>query len=231
MPEKTVLPDSISRFDDIKDLDLMAADSISKLDLSPLIMYLIDYAPVEALPALAAQFNVLGYKGWKFATTDTQRRALIKNAIEIHRYKGTPWSIKEALKTIGITGTITITEGIYHFYDGNSLHNGGITYGGNGWAAFRVSIDINNLVNFNLTDVEKIILEYKNARSWLEDVSLLIEFVELLPPTESNTFGIFNHTEVLGQGIIYNSAGKYNGAYLHDYGENDTLNITVLPYP
>ncbi|MBS1186675.1 MAG: putative bacteriophage tail fiber protein [Burkholderiaceae bacterium] len=73
-----------------------------ELDLSPLLVYLIDLVDADALPYLAEQFHVMGNEGWDFAADDTTRRALIKSSIELHRYKGTPWAIKQALTRLGL---------------------------------------------------------------------------------------------------------------------------------
>lgn len=74
------------------------------LDLNALLVYLIDLVTPSALPALAEQFHVTGLEGWVFTRTEQERRTLIKNAIELHKYKGTPWAIKQVLKTLGQTG-------------------------------------------------------------------------------------------------------------------------------
>jgi phage tail P2-like protein len=50
----------------------------------------------------------LGYKGWKLANTEDDKRSLIKKAIELHRYKGTVWAVKEAMKSIGFTDAVLI---------------------------------------------------------------------------------------------------------------------------
>jgi len=225
----SVLPDILRKEDHIRILDEMAAERIEDLDLSVILVYLIDNAPAEALPALAVQFNVLGYKGWKFATTDAMKRDLLKKAIEIHRYKGTPWSIEEALKTIGVTGTIGIQEGIYYFYDGFKIHDGTITYGGNGWAIFRVLISAVNLTNFNVDDLKKIILEYKNVRSHLEDVSLAYDFAETITSDEENELGLDPAPETLGPFIWYNGAAVYNGSSTHNGGEYDDFTLAIGP--
>jgi P2-related tail formation protein len=44
------------------------------------------------------------------AITDAAERALLKNAIPLHRFRGTPWSIKNALVSLGWT-QVTLLEG------------------------------------------------------------------------------------------------------------------------
>lgn len=79
-------------------------------DLTPLLVYLIDLTPSSALPWLAGQFAVTGDNGWNLADSEDSRRALIKNAIELHRYKGTPWSVRQVIRSLGF-GEVEITEG------------------------------------------------------------------------------------------------------------------------
>jgi phage tail P2-like protein len=82
-------------------IDALAA-RLSALDVSPVLTSLVDLTPATALPLLAEQFHILGAEGWQYATTDAQRRALIKRAIALHRYKGTPWAIRQALASLGL---------------------------------------------------------------------------------------------------------------------------------
>ncbi|GDO99343.1 phage tail protein I [Escherichia coli] len=95
-------------------------------DISPdvLMIYLIDIVDSSALPWLAEQFSLTG-DGWELAESEVSRRALIKSAIELHRYKGTPWSIREIIRRLGF-GEVDLIEGT-----GKLSHNGRATY--NGW--------------------------------------------------------------------------------------------------
>lgn len=74
---------------------------LDEIDLSPLLVYRIDEFPADDLYLLAWQFHVLGDEGWNLAVTEADKRDLIRRAIEIHRYRGTPWSIRQALAAVG----------------------------------------------------------------------------------------------------------------------------------
>lgn len=67
------------------------------IDLEPLQLYKLDTTPSTALPWLAEQLNVAGKAGWDWSDTDEERRSLIRNAVSLHRLKGTV----EGYKTIG----------------------------------------------------------------------------------------------------------------------------------
>ena len=154
---------------------------IKRMDLKPVLMYLIDTTSAEALPYLAEQLDVLGYKGWALTTNEQEQRELLKKAIELHRYKGTPWAIKEALKSVGF-GSSEISEGLPLFfydgtynYDGSQLHDGGV----NNWAVFSAQVVLGNTKGLSLSEIEtarRLIEEYKPARSRLISLSFLLQF-------------------------------------------------------
>jgi len=75
---------------------------MDEIDLTQLLIYIVDRAPAEVLPYLAEQFHVLGYEGWNYANTDPKKRALLKEALPLHRYKGTVWAVERALTLLGL---------------------------------------------------------------------------------------------------------------------------------
>nr|VFK16306.1 MAG: phage tail protein, P2 protein I family [Candidatus Kentron sp. LFY] len=85
--------------DRIKALDALSA-RMTGLDLTPILVYLIDLVPAEALPYLAEQFNVTGPL-WDYLPNDAARRRAIRGSVAWHRAKGTPWSIEEVLSWAG----------------------------------------------------------------------------------------------------------------------------------
>ena len=62
------------------------------------------------------------------------QRSLIKMAIQLHRYRGTPWSVKSALATLGWS-EVSIAEGQSSWGASNYP-------AGEGWAVFRVMIQL-----------------------------------------------------------------------------------------
>src|SRR6266542_3315651 len=118
-----ILADSIAHVPHLAAFDLLVKKRFSELELDRLLVYIIDTVNSDAIPFLARQFDVLGFKGFRLATSETEQREIIKKSIELHRYKGTLWAVREALTAIGF-GDAVITE---HVED----H----------WAKFRVTID------------------------------------------------------------------------------------------
>lgn len=96
------LPASLASDTRFAAFDSLLRDFVQVQDTTPALVYLVDLVAADALPALAAQFHVLGAEGWNAATNDAARRELIKAAIELHRYKGTPWAVRRALELLGL---------------------------------------------------------------------------------------------------------------------------------
>ena len=114
------------------------AGRLDNIDLSVLMVFLVDIVDSSALPWLGEQFSLSG-DGWELAESDDVRRMLIKAAIELHRYKGTPWSIREVIRRFGF-GEVDLIEGTGRLsYDGNRSYNGLFDHGdAAAWAVYRV---------------------------------------------------------------------------------------------
>ncbi|HHW1184524.1 TPA: phage tail protein I [Escherichia coli] len=111
---------------------------LDNIDLSVLMVFLVDIVDSSALPWLGEQFSLSG-DGWELAESDDVRRMLIKAAIELHRYKGTPWSIREVIRRFGFD-EVDLIEGTGRLsYDGNRSYNGLFVHGdAAAWAVYRV---------------------------------------------------------------------------------------------
>lgn len=227
---------------------MILADIIAKrLDaLHPMVglnrMYLIDTVSPAALYWLAKQFDVLGYKGWFQADTEEKRRALIKRAIELHRYKGTPWAVKEAIKTLGFTQVVLqervgLNDG---YYNGLFDYDGTHTYGGDGvgeWATFRVVLNLDEYNSFlgqgSLTALIALINEYKNVRSHLVGIVFQVGFedtVEFEDATDNTEALLIDNDYITGFTLNYDGMADYDGEYEYDF-TGDTLTITESSGP
>jgi P2-related tail formation protein len=91
------------------------------------------------------------------------QRALIKMAIQLHRFRGTPWSIKSALATLGWQN-VSLFEGQDSW--------GGTSYPANqGWALFRVIVQLaqdQSIEEDSIDTAVAVINLYKPVRSWLD---------------------------------------------------------------
>jgi P2-related tail formation protein len=171
-----LLPTSLQQ-PHIQAFDDLVSGRFDALPIEAVLVYIIDMVNAEALPYLAEQFDILGIKGYIYATTEEQKRDVVRAAIELHRYKGTPWAIKEALSKIGLVVN-RIEEGVGNrtFYNGVYNRNGSRTRGSAGhWAFFRVYLNtaLNTVVSAaQFSEAVDIINEYKNVRSWLYDITV-----------------------------------------------------------
>jgi len=108
----------------------------------------------QLLDLLGWQFHI---EGWELAKTIEDKRRLIKSAIELHRYKGTPYAIKKVLEALGLSGDIK------EWFE----------YGGEPYK-FKIDLGIQNReITPELRDkLIRLINEYKNERSWLDELIL-----------------------------------------------------------
>jgi hypothetical protein len=110
-----------------------------QIDLSPLLVYLVDVVDASALPYLAEQFSLIG-DGWELASTETAQRNMIKAAVEIHQHKGTPWAVKQVFVLLGL-GDVDIDEGRSGYIRDGSMRRDGFAIRGERsahWAEYRI---------------------------------------------------------------------------------------------
>ncbi len=212
MPELSAAPS----IDDTRTQALLTLIArLAALDLTPLLVYRIDTAPAGALPFLAWQFDILSPL-WQLtapaavsidALTDidsltdidtlsgpitapvdpaAQQRSLIKLAIALHRSRGTPGSIKQALASLGWTD-VAILEGQDTW--------GGVSYLANqGWAVYRVLISLavgQGVQEDAIEPVTAAIEMFAPERSWLDSVWFTTAATSdaLTIPTDGLTLG------------------------------------------
>ena len=107
--------------------------------LPKLMPRLVDLVAPEHLELLAESRSILNEDGYWLAESDDARRKLIKGAYELHRYKGTPWAIREIVRRLGF-GEVRIIEGLTgQTYNGSINYNGSYVYGADSyWAHYRI---------------------------------------------------------------------------------------------
>ncbi|MDF0606616.1 phage tail protein I [Neisseriaceae bacterium TC5R-5] len=165
MTEPTLLPPPLASDERFSMLAKLAAQ-ISAIDLSPLLVYLVDTVSASALPSLAQQFSLVG-DGWELAESDDARRALIRRAIELHRYKGTPWSIREVIRRLGL-GEVTLIEGLNANDRDGAIQRDGLYVHGDPtqWAVYRVILSA-PVTNDQAEQLRQLLAAYAPARCHL----------------------------------------------------------------
>ncbi|GHK44447.1 phage tail fiber protein [Escherichia coli] len=159
------------------------AGRLDNIDLSVLMVFLVDIVDSSALPWLGEQFSLSG-DGWELAESDDVRRMLIKAAIELHRYKGTPWSIREVIRRFGF-GEVDLIEGTGRLsYDGNRSYNGLFVHGdAAAWAVYRVILK-QPITNDQAAMLRQTLAAFAPARCHLASPSIsLWPFAITIPPS------------------------------------------------
>jgi len=102
--------------------------------VAPIISSVDAITDVDALIDIDTLTEAFSLTGSQQSETIAAQRTLIKTAIQLHRFRGTPWSVKTALAMLG-WNNVSILEGQASW--------GATTYLANeGWAVFRVMIQI-----------------------------------------------------------------------------------------
>jgi P2-related tail formation protein len=190
-------------------------EELAQIDLNKLLVYLVDMVDASALPYLGAQFDVLGYKGFRLANTEADMRAIIKRAIELHRYKGTEWAIEEALKSIGFADVALIKTGYDH------------------WAKFGILITNESvqLTDSSLNDITQMVLEYKRAVCVLMEIRLTIQVSDVLFVDDADAMVNkeidANDVLIISGALFYDGSAEFNGEHTFS-GDGDVVTITQI---
>lgn len=129
---------------------MVEAGSLHNIDPDVIrTLWSADECPVQFLPWLAWSLSV---DFWELAISEAQQRDLIRNAIQWHRKRGTPWAIKQSIAAFGMD-RVELDE-----------HPPGAH-----WAEFDVGITIVDrpLSKALYAQIERLIEVYKAGRSHL----------------------------------------------------------------
>lgn len=166
-------------------------DALDGLDLNSMLVYLVDLVKPALLPVLADQFSLLDEAAWLLAESEEARRNLIKNSAELHRYKGTPWAIREVIRLLGF-GEVVIQEGL-----NNQIRNGAITRNGthvhgdpSAWPLYRVFLK-RAITNDQAALLRRLLLSVAPARCRL--VALDYQSVAIRHNGLARRDGQYNH--------------------------------------
>lgn len=128
---------------------------LNGLEKSQIMTSIIELVDDKYIELLAEKWSVTGYDGYLLADDIKSKRTLISAAVELHKYKGTPWAVKQICLKLGL-GNIAIQENLSIPDDVE-----------NEWAYYRI------LLNGTMTlaqgkEVRKYIQAFAPARSEIE---------------------------------------------------------------
>jgi phage tail P2-like protein len=132
--------------------------------------------PADLLPYLAWALSV--EEEWEFATTEQEQRDLVESSVALHSYKGTPYAVRQGLRSAGFRQA-EIHEGQAVLrHDGSFQRNGIEDYNaGRRWALFSITLDLGNSKGFSgdiAARARRAIDTWKNARSHLYRIDLRV---------------------------------------------------------
>lgn len=223
MDSNSVLPLHLQKHEHLLWLEQTIADYFDNLDLEQGFVFLIDSVNPAALPHLAEIFDVLGYRGWRQAQTDQDKRNMIKGAYELKKYMGSVYAIKQAMLLTGYGGA-TLIEGV----DTGDPQTD--------WARFLVQVDIGDgtLIDGNSSplDLTNLINEYKNARSLLHAISFRYAPTETIPAiddTDVDSLPITEATDTMTfPDFVYNGDHEYDGT-MEYHSPTEYIQVTIIP--
>lgn len=221
MADHRLIPDSIKDASSLAFNELV--ERLGTLDITPVLIYMIDNVASSALPHLAEQFHVSGDEGWLLAGTEADRRTLIKRAIELHRHKGTPWAVKEAIRALGYLDVALQERLPVVVYDGQAAYSGSEDFGGGTqWALFDVLIDIGEsktLTQDNITRLVNAVNEWKNTRSHLRKISFSTSVTDIAAVSETQQLTAHSDaTDITPWGQRYDGSISHNNGHANLYG-------------
>lgn len=177
--------------------------------------------PEDVLDLIAWQLHVDGYEASQ--TYETKRR-MVYRSLMLHRHKGTPWAVAEALRSIGYADARIIEGGGICRYDGEILYNGTDSHAsGNRWALFDVEVDIGEdqgVSSTSVTLLRSAVEAWKNARSHLRAISWVATVNDEVPLSDvAHPLRVLPDLEDVREwGFpLYNGAINYNNGYLLQY--------------
>jgi len=170
------IPDNLLRDEKVKHLANSLQQSLDNmLEWADKINYRMNLEVLsdEIIEHLLWENHITVNEGLELATTREQRINLIKHSIELHRLKGTPAALEMVFRLINVD--CRLQE--WFEYGGDPYH-------------FKLAIMVQDksLNEENLKLLTKLVMEYKNVRSWLEAIHIYLASVS---PTYIGTCTIF----------------------------------------
>lgn len=117
----------------------------------------IDTLPMPIIEFLAWQFHVSSkVEGWYLTKNDSEKRDLVKNAIALHKIKGTKAAIVRIFNILGMQADVAE----WYQYDGEPYY-------------FKVLIQsFVEITEDKFIALVEMVEEYKSVRSWFESIDL-----------------------------------------------------------
>lgn len=176
----------------------------------------IDELPEPIVDHLLWENHIMPDEGLNLAETLEEKRELLKSAVELHRKKGTPYAIEKVLEAVNLKGEVVE----WKEYDSDPYH-------------FIVELQPTKKIK-NIDDVRRMVLAYKNKRSWFDGFVILYEG-EIIVVDDSYFYFVYYPTTGLFSGkkenaqLTIGNIGIFNDTYDYkvEYPTSEKLVTTV----
>jgi len=169
----------------------------------------LESLPDEILDHLLWENHITWREGLSLVINRQQKILLIENAIKLHRIKGTPAAIELIFEILDLKAKVEE----WFEYGGDPYH-------------FRLMINATNrgLKEDELNNLEMLVFEYKNVRSYLELLTIYLE-----QSTTNKSLATGN----VGEDVTVYPIIKYvvNTALKQYHGSNTITGETITVYP
>lgn len=160
---KDLIPASIAIDSQVKSATLALDDQLADINshlIQTIILPRVDELSEEVLDLLLWEFHITLDEGAGLAVSVEEKRDLVKRAVEIHRLKGTKAALLRIFEMLSMRGVIS------EWYE----------YGGE---PYKFKVEILELSERGLDEqtyvlLERLIDEYKNVRSWLDELNVYL---------------------------------------------------------
>lgn len=120
-------------------------------------------------------------EGLSLAETREQKIKLINSAVELHRYKGTPYAIEKVLDAVDLEGEVLE----WWQYNADPYH-------------FLVELTLSKKAR-RIDEVREMVLEFKNVRSWFDGFVLILGSKNILLINDTYHYPVFYPYEPYGE--------------------------------
>ncbi|ARD47565.1 phage tail protein [Sporosarcina sp. P33] len=121
-------------------------------------------------------------EGLLLADTLEEKTQLLESSIELHRYKGTPFAVERALEAVNMPGEVT-----EWFQEKSEPYH------------FAVELQVNEKIN-RVESARRLVLHYKNKRSWFDGFVLVLQNGDFLITDDSYDYPVY-----------YKTCGEFSG--------------------
>lgn len=193
------------------------AERISAIPIPITDVWNSDACPESLLPWLAWSLCITDDYGWSLCLNVDQKRALIKQSMSLHRKKGTPWAVQEALKAVGFADARVVDSLPVIRYDGTSSYGGADDYSsGARWAMFNIVIDLGESRPFSADERARIVRTvnaWKRLSTRLYAVSIQVNVSDEVQMSEETSL-----SARLPMSDAHLPGARYDGSQTYSHG-------------